>query len=494
MKFIATIIGLAFVAAESSNLRKDLNNLLTSDLKKGLKSGPHKNDCDEPTQNGKMNILVFYASDHRADMIGSSSEPMAANARTPNLDALASNSIVFTNNYVTTPVDWSSAASFYSGKYTYNHQVYWNTDSCKNCETDVFRAVHGADYYTGHIGKWAVAKDNVLDYVDYSVSYEGWYYKDIADAGVMWHVTERNEHDTLRFNREGRDFCFPFFFVTGFFANTALFDDPEQYYPQFYSQAIYRYITIVPPVTNTEEDWNNMPEFFHGTANRNRAFYNIRFAPEVFQTMSKKIYRLVLELDHAMGVVMEDLENQGLLDSTMVIITSGNGMSMGERGLAEKATPFEEVLRTPLLIKDPRMPASKAGTKVTELTLNIDLAPTILSAAGVSSDDFPEEWQGRDLAELYLGTETPEWREDFYFEFLADNAGASQPTFDGLLVSEQWKYIMWNQYDYEQLFNLSSDPYEQYNLASNTEYADKLVELRARYSELKMNARNGEKV
>jgi len=390
------------------------------------------------------------------------------------------------------PVDWSSAASFYSGKYTYNHQVYWNTDSCKKCEEDVFHAVHRAEYYTGHIGKWAVANDNVLEFVDYSVSYEGWYYSNISD--VMWHVTERNEHDTLRFNREGRDFCFPFFFVTGFFANTALFDDPEQYYPQFYSEAIYRYITLTTPVTNTQEDWDNMPYFFHGTANRNRAFYNMRFSPAVFQTMAKKIYRLVLELDHAMGVVMEDLSNQGLLDSTMIIFTSGNGMSLGERGLAEKATPYEEVLHTPLIIKDPRMPADKAGSMIRELTLNVDLAPTILSAAGVAPKDFPEEWQGRDIAQLYLADETPEWREDYYFEFLADNAGASQPTFDGLLVIDEWKYVMWNQYNYEQLFNLKEDPNEANDLSTDENSTEKLAELRERYSVLKMKARNGEQV
>merc|ERR1719230_784481 len=442
-----------------------------------------------------MNILVFYASDFRADMIGKNSafEAMAANARTPNLDAFAKNSVIFTNNYVTTPVDWSSAASFYSGKYTYHHQVYWNTDSCKNCEEDVFHAVHRAEYYTGHIGKWGIAKDNVLEYVDYSVSYEGWYWSNISD--VMWHVTERNEHDTLRFDREGRDFCYPFFFVTGFFANTALFDDPEQYYPQIWTEAIYRYITIKTPTTYSEEYWNNMPTFFHGTHNRNRAFFNIRFAPAVFQTMAKKIYRLVTEIDHAVGVVIEDLSNMGILEHTMIIFTSSTGASLGERGLAEKATPYEEVIKTPLIIKDPRMPVSKQGTIMTELTLNIDLAPTIAAAAGVAAEYIPEEWQGRDIAKTYLSEEPVEWdRNDFYFEFLADNAGASQPTSEAFVMPHQYKYINWNQYGVEQLFDLSVDLDEANDVAGNADYEDPLVDMSARMDLLKTTVRMGGKV
>merc|ERR1712020_35147 len=142
----------------------------------------------------------------------------------------------------------------------------------------------------------------------------------------------------------------------------------------------------------------------------------------------------------------------------------------------------------------PRMPADKAGSMIRELTLNVDLAPTILSAAGVAPKDFPEEWQGRDIAQLYLADETPEWREDYYFEFLADNAGASQPTFDGLLVTDEWKYVMWNQYNYEQLFNLKEDPNEANDLSTDENSTEKLAELRERYSVLKMKARNGEQV
>jgi len=449
-----------------------------------------KNDCDS-VLNDKLNILVFYASDFRHDMFGSCHTSMCANAKTPNLDRLIGDSAVFANNYVTTTVDWSSAASFYSGKYTHHHHVYWNTDNCKDCDINIFHAVHRAEYYTGHIGKWGIANDNVLEFVDYSVSYEGWYWQNIS--GVMWHSIQRNEYDTVRFQREGRDKCFPFFFVTGFFANQALFDDPEQYYPQIYTKAVYEYMTIKTPATYSEEHWNNMPAFFHGNHNRNRAFFNIRFAPEVFQTMSKKIYRLVTEIDHAIGFILDDIVNAGLMDNTMIIFTSSTGMSMGERGLAEKATPYEEAMKTPLIIYDPRMPESKKGTIMTEVTLNIDLAPTIASAAGIKAEDMPEQWQGKDITQAYL-TDNDWGRDDFYFEFLAGNDGSSQPTFEGFNIPHKWKYINWNQYDYEQLFDLSSDLDEEFDLARNPDYEQTLVEMREAMAESKSRMRSGDKV
>jgi hypothetical protein len=71
---------------------------------------------------------------------------------------------------------------------------------------------------------------------------------------------------------------------------------------------------------------------------------------------------------------------QGLLGNTLVIFTTDNGYLHGEHGLADKWYPFEESIRTPLIVADPRMPAAVRGTTNDALTLNVDLAPTILAA------------------------------------------------------------------------------------------------------------------
>jgi len=202
---------------------------------------------------------------------------------------------------------------------------------------------------------------------------------------------------------------------------------------------------------------------------------------------------LVTEVDHAIGFIIDDLVAAGVFDNTMIIFTSSTGTSLGERGLAEKATPYEEVMKTPLIIKDPRMPESKKGTIMTEVTLNIDLAPTIAFAAGIQPEDMPEEWQGSDISQTYL-TDNDWERSEFYFEFLADNAGASQPTFEGFVVPHTWKYINWNQYDVEQLFDLSSDLDEAIDLARNPDYEEKLLALREAMIMFKSRMRTGAKV
>jgi arylsulfatase A-like enzyme len=68
-----------------------------------------------------------------------------------------------------------------------------------------------------------------------------------------------------------------------------------------------------------------------------------------------------------------------------VIFTTDNGYFHGERGLADKWYPYEESIRVPLIIRDPRMPASKHGRTDDSVTLNIDLAPTFLAAAGINA-------------------------------------------------------------------------------------------------------------
>lgn len=182
--------------------------------------------------------------------------------------------------------------------------------------------------------------------------------------------------------------------------------------------------------------------------------------------------------------------------------------------LAGKWYPYEESIRVPLIIRDPRMPKEKINTLNDDLTLNIDLAPTILGAAGITP---PARMQGRDIADLYLpaqstiassslssvtqNKELPEehdnrnnktplqslvgmkkkkpWRKEFYYEFPLNN-GKKMPM-SSAVVRKNIKYIYWPQYDYEQLFDLTLDPLEQNDVANQTKYKTTLMDLRRRH-------------
>jgi len=139
----------------------------------------------------------------------------------------------------------------------------------------------------------------------------------------------------------------------------------------------------------------------------------------------------------------------------------------GAHGLAGKWHPYEESIRVPLIIRDPRMTSTHRGTLDDSFTLNIDLAATILGDANLMPSTT---MQGRDISELYLSpsgrntsTTTSPWREDFYYELPLRQFHSSTA-----VVTKEWKYVKWlSKNNYEQLFYLPEDRYELNDLLRN---------------------------
>jgi arylsulfatase len=126
------------------------------------------------------------------------------------------------------------------------------------------------------------------------------------------------------------------------------------------------------------------------------------------------------------------------------------------------------------------MPKEKRNTLDDHYTLNVDLAPTILGAAGLTA---PPGMQGSDISLLYRqpgGKES--WREEFYYEFPVD-MGLTMPM-SSALVRKDFKYIYWPQFKEEQLFHLKTDPLEKEDIVKNVKYAKILDEMRLRHDEL----------
>jgi arylsulfatase A-like enzyme len=340
-------------------------------------------------------------------------------------------------------------------------------------------------YHTGHIGKWH--NGCFPEYAfDFSAVYHGkhWYETGEENDWRHMHVTTRNENDALEFLRdrpEGK----PFYLTVAFFATHAEDDHPLQFLPQPESLQLYEDVDIPVPVNATQASWERLPDFFDaGNEGRNR--WRWRFdTPGKFQSMMKNYYRLATEVDTTIGKILAELEAQGVLENTLVIFTTDNGYYHGEHGLGDKWYPHEESIRVPLIIKDPRTCPSRANSVNEAMTLNVDLAPTLLEAAGIEP---PAGMQGRDLAPLYLSENAPEWRNEFFYEHPtlvdANFIPASQA-----LVRTDWKYFYWPEHDVEQLFHLETDPHEEKNLAGNPAYRDKLETMRLRFAELKAAAK-----
>ena len=248
---------------------------------------------------------------------------------------------------------------------------------------------------------------------------------------------------------------------------------------------LYKDITIPVPPNATEESWKRLPDFFTDK-NEGRKRWGWRFdTPEKYQEMMKNYYRLATEVDAACGKVIAELKRQGVYENTLIIFTTDNGYFHAEHGLADKWYPHEESIRVPLIIDDPRMPSEKRGATDDNFTLNVDLAPTILAAAGITA---PATMQGRDISPLYLAEKAPEWRTEFFYEHATLPGKVDIPGSEAL-VRKDWKYFYWPEVKLEQLFHITEDPIEENDLAADPAQKERLAEMRTRFNELKAQAK-----
>ena len=425
-----------------------------------------------------LNVVVLYADDWRHDTLGVAGNPVV---KTPNLDRLAGEGVRFTRNYVTTSICGVSRATLFTGQWMSRHGNHgFKMFSTPWAETypGLLRA---KGYFTGHAGKWHNAKFPA-EHFDFGRSYMGTHWMK-QPGGERIHVTQRNENDALEFLRT-RPADKPFVLTLAFFATHAEDGNPEQFLPQPQSMELYKDVKIPVPPNATEESWKRLPPFFDAK-NEGRRRWGWRFdEPEKYQRMMKNYYRLATEVDAVCGRVLAELKKQGVLDNTLVIFTTDNGYFHGEHGLADKWYPHEESIRVPLIVRDPCLPAARRGTTNDSMTLNVDLAPTVLAATGTPA---PARMQGHDFAPLYLAENKPEWRAEFFYEH-AQAAGGRIPANEAL-VRRDAKFMFWPEANYEQLFDLTADPREENDLVRDPAHAARLKEMRSRFAELKAAAK-----
>ncbi|MGJ8724524.1 MAG: sulfatase family protein [Roseibacillus sp.] len=425
-----------------------------------------------------MNIVVLFADDWRHDTLGVAGNPVV---KTPHIDKLASTGVRFTENCVTTAICGVSRASLFTGQWMSRH----GCRDFKAFQTPFAETypslLRSNGYHVGHIGKWHNGKLPAKEY-DFSRSYSGkhWYEVD----GKKVHVTKRNENDAMQFLSE-RPEDKPFCLTLAFFATHAEDSHPDQFLPQPHSMKLYRDVEVPVPVNATQESWERLPKFFD-EKNEGRNRWGWRFdTPEKFQRMMKNYYRLATEVDEVCGKVIAELKQQGVLDNTLVIFTTDNGYYHAEHGLGDKWYPHQESIRVPLIINDPRMPKEKHGSTNDDFTLNVDLAPTILSAIGIEA---PQNMQGQDIAPLYLSEKSPEWRSEFFYEHPTLRNAEFIPASEAL-VRKDYKYFYWPEQEVEQLFHLKTDPIEEQDLIDDPEHAEVLAEMRQRFAKLKTAAK-----
>lgn len=425
------------------------------------------------------NIVFFFTDDQTTSTIGCYGNHIV---QTPNIDALAARGTRFENAFVSHSICWVSRTTILTGLIGRSYGTPSNPeqarpDAVETLYPDILRT---AGYRTGYFGKWHAKMPKGYQQQDHFDEFEAIgrnpFYKKQPD-GSLRHETEvivDKGIDFLKNQPKDKPFALNMWF------NACHAEDSDRRpgigafpWPRAVD-GMYDDVYIPPPRLNDPATFDALPNFLKTTINRERYFWRWN-TEERYQTNVRAYYRMVSGIDRAIGRFMKALEEAGLADNTIIIYSADNGYHMGNRGLAGKWSHFEESLRVPMIVADPRVPKSEQGKTTDAIALNVDLPATFLDWAGVK---IPARYQGNSLKPLVEAAKPADWRtESFHEHFAVRNR---IPAFEGLR-NAQYKYVRYFDHgNHEFLHDLKADPDELINLASDPAHAETLAAMRAR--------------
>jgi arylsulfatase A-like enzyme len=427
----------------------------------------------------RPNIIILVADDLRADTLRCAGNSII---QTPHIDALAQKGTLFRNAFVTTSICAVSRASILSGQYARRHRIHdFSTDFSPQALAQTYPLLlRKAGYRIGFIGKYGVGRNLPAKEFDYWRGFPGQgVYFAKEKTGTPQHLTAKMGDQALEF-LEGCKAGQPFCLSISFKAPHAQDGAAREFPPDPRDEQLYANVVIPRPATATERFFRLLPPFVQNSEGRRR--WERRFATEaMFQNTVRDYYRLITGMDREIGRIVDAVTQRGWERQTLWIFTSDNGFFLGERGMADKWLMYEESIRVPLIVLDPRVPAQRRGRTVDAMVLNIDIAPTILDWAGVP---IPQSMQGRSLRPWVEGQNIHGWRRDFFYEH--HTLPKLIPSSEGVRT-ERWSYIRWLAQEpvIEELYDVQADPRQEHNLAGNAKYHATLEELRRRWLQLR---------
>lgn len=432
---------------------------------------------------GKPNVIFFLSDDQRADFLGCAGHPVL---RTPNIDKLARNGVRFTNMFVTTAICAASRASLFTGTVERTHGYTFGMPPIpKSLITSSYPAVLKASgYRTGFVGKFGVGvmKGAQAEMFDMFVPLNRTPYFKKQPDGSERHVSEIAGDKAIAFLKERPDKAQPFCLSVSFNAPHAEDNDKENQFPWPKAMdGLYDDVEIPAPELTDAALLDTQPDFLKNSLNRERWFWRWDTS-EKYQKNVRAYYRMISGVDNVIGRVLAEVARLGLSENTVVIFSGDNGYYRGDRNFAGKWSHYEEALRVPLVIYDPRIPALSDQSKTSsDMTLNIDIPATIVDIAGVTK---PQAYQGASLLPTVRGEIVDGWRGDMFCEHLMNHKQI--PKWEGVRNS-RYKYARYFDQEppYEFLHDLQIDPREVRNLATDDHFSSILDQLRQRCDALK---------
>ena len=415
----------------------------------------------------RPNILLLFTDQQRHDTIGALGNPVI---RTPNLDRIATEGTAFTSAYSPSPVCVPARASLHSGKYPWNSGCADNGFPMPLDGPSMQSLLSDAGYRTHSVGKrhfspdpWATwgfdsmdtqeevpgreAKD---DYTKW-LRAEGWGHA-LEPHGVrseMYYVPQVNllpetHHPTawvadrsIDFISDAADSDQPFFMYSSFIHPHPPFAPPTPWHK------LYRADDMPPP--HLPPDADHLVTWINRFQNRYK-YRDQGWDLHIVRLMKAHYYACISFIDFQIGRILTELESKGILDETMILVSSDHGELLGDYGCFGKRSFHDSCARIPLLARHPgRFAADERCESPASL---VDILPTALSAANAP---VPEDSDGVDLASLADGFEN---RPAVFSQF---QTGAQSMW---TAVTDEWKYVYDAADERELLFDRARDPME----------------------------------
>ncbi len=436
----------------------------------------------------RPNFLFLLTDDQSYSTLGVTGNPFM---KTPNIDRLGREGVVFSNCFVTMSLCAPSRACNLTGLYPHANGIFNNGTRWNQELPTLPRTLHDAGYRTAHIGKFHMDNDDRVqpgyDYWAAQIN-QGSYEDPRKNINGQW--TDLKGYDTsivtdqaiefIRSTKRGQPFCA----WLGYKACHGPFTPAPGHENDF------AHVEFKPPASFFVDD-QGKPE----RVRRNRQRFGGPEEPAATGKRGKKgkkaqqkgvrsleqwaerersQYRCLMGAEDSVGRLLGLLDELKITDDTIVVYVGDNGFFHGEHGLHGKMEAYEEALRVPMLARFPQ--GFKGGQRTDAFVSNVDLAPTILDFCGVKP---VKPMQGRSWRPLVTG-KVKSTREAFLYEMFGGGATPAAPTVKALRTDRYKLILNLNPADLEELYDLKNDPLEMKNLAREAGNRDLIASLKRR--------------
>lgn len=478
------------------------------------------NDNKTSTSNStKPNILYIMADDLTTQAISAYGGIYKDIAPTPNMDRLAREGMLFQDVLCTNAICGPSRAAILTGNYSHLNGFYKNESGGQfNADQWTFpQAFQKNGYQTCLFGKWHLGSEPVgFDQFKFhaNAGQQGMYWDPVYNENGKivkeeGYATNLTTEFALNWLQKGRKKDEPFMMVLQFKAPhrpwepdgkyEALWDDIEMPYPStFDDQYKGRELTagdtemtmdylsrrdmkLTPPEGLERKDklkWD-----FYG-AKRDEIVQPEGMSEEEgrrwrYQRYIKDYLACVKSVDDNIGRVLDYLDQNGLAENTMIVLTSDQGFYLGDHGFFDKRFIYEESLRMPFMVRYPKM--VKAGSVNEDIITNIDFAPTLLEMAGIEAE---VKMQGKSFVPMLMGKQAENWRQSMYYHYYEFPFWHHVQPHYGIRTERFTLAHFYYNIDQWELYDLEKDPKQINNVINDPTYKEVVIELKAKLNEL----------